>query len=835
LPPCTYPSTRQATGLFCVQNQDLGSLDLGCKRIRAKRKGKAVNFAFGLYLPPPTANRRIRKEYFVIKEIITQGELAPKAEVDNYFEHKPEVSLDDFLAAFYPNAEETIRIRIFEARGAPKIPKMKHNYEAYREEGIPDESSHASLRELNNLHGVYFIVNAGGHEDKDITRYTAFFAECDDGSLIEQHAKLDASPIASSIRVETKKSVHAYWLIEGDCDEQQWRDVQARLIAYFGSDPTIKNPSRAMRLPCFNHVTYNGVNDYSYKLVEVVQFAPSKRYTVEKMLSAFPALAQEKEESLTEALRSSVTSSESFVAWQGLHEETKRRLLSMRPLTKDSNGEWGHVKGICHDGKGDTGIYVNLNGGGYGCHKGCEPADIRRALGLPERPLSSSNSSNSQSSGSKGKAFPKLDREKALYGLAGDIVLAIEPHSEADPVALLVQLLVAFGNLTGRSAHFVAEADRHYTNLFAVIVGDSSRGRKGSSLGHVRRLLEEADENWAGCITGGLTSGEGLVHHVRDECDDFMPGAIRESKRALVIESEFASVLRVQKRDGNTLSTLIRQAWDTGMLNVMRRNSPDKATNAHISIIGHITSDELKRCLQDTDAVNGYANRFLWVWSRRSKKLPEGGHFDQTDAAPLIRRLKDAAEFARGVGVVKRDEEARKLWREIYGNLDDEISSGRLGSILSRAEAQIMRLACIYALLDCSSVVKRVHLEAAKAVWDYCVASSRYIFGEHSLSKKAQKIYDRLSETGDKGLNKTELLKGNGGRSFGLNVALAELEQAGFARMMKVPTAGRDEERWFVSAVIDERRDENDEFDEESPNGEDLSSSNSSGSAQRAA
>lgn len=769
------------------------------------------------------------------RETITQGEQAPKAEVDSYFGQKPEVALDDFLAAFYPDVNETIHLRTFKAKDAPDGQTTPHNWEVTRAELASDEACRNTLAELNKHNGIYFAVNSGGHKDREIVRYNAFFMEIDEGPLEEQYTKIDASPLPTSIRVETKKSVHAYWLLAGDCTEAEWREIQSRLIAHFGSDRSIKNPSRVMRLPHTNHVTYNGVDDYSYKAVEVVQFAPSRRYTVEEMLSAFPAVVKEQEQPLSEVLRESVSSIQNFAAWGELHEETKRRLLSIRPINKDGNGEWAHVKGICHNGKGDTAIYINLSSGAYGCHKGCETADIRRALALPERPLSSSNSSNSQSREHRSKAFPKLDREKALYGLAGEIVLAIEPHSEADPVALLVQLLVAFGNLMGRSAHFVAEADRHYTNLFAVIVGDSSRGRKGSSLGHVRRLLEEADENWAGCITGGLTSGEGLVHHVRDECDDFMPGAIRESKRALVIESEFASVLRVQKRDGNTLSTLIRQAWDTGTLNVMRRNSPDKATNAHISIIGHITSDELKRCLQDTDAVNGYANRFLWVWSRRSKKLPEGGYFDQTDAAPLIRRLKEAAEFARSVGVVKRDEEARKLWREIYGKLDDEISSGRLGSILSRAEAQIMRLACIYALLDCSSVVKCVHLEAAKAVWDYCVASSRYIFCEHSLSKKAQKIYDRLSEAGDEGLNKTELLKSNGGRSFGLNVALGELEQAGFASMMKVPTAGRDAERWFVSAVSDERRDENDEFDEESPNGEDLSSSNSSNSTLRAA
>ena len=412
--------------------------------------------------------------------------------------------------------------------------------------------------------------------------------------------------------------------------------------------------------------------------------------------------------------------------------------------------------------------------------------------------------------------------------MAGNIVRAIEPESEADPSALLVQLLVAFGNVAKRNAYFVAEADRHYTNLFTVVVGDSSRGRKGSSLSYIRSLMEEADDNWAGVISGGLTSGEGLVHHVRDEDDGFMPGAIRQGKRALVVESEFASVLKAQSRQGSTLSTIIRQAWDTGNLSVMRRDSPDKATNAHISIIGHITGDELRQCLNGTDTVNGYANRFLWVVSRRSKKLPEGGYFNVADHAPLIARLKKAIEFAGTVGEMKRDEEARELWREIYGQIDDELPSGRLEAIFSRAEAQIMRLACVYALLDCSNIVRRIHLEAAKAVWDYSVASTRYVFGSYVLGKKAQKFLDLLNEAGTAGLNKTDLLRKNGGRSDGLNEALAELEQAGYAFSVRIPTDGRDEERWVASSVNVTQNDEFDESDEETFNANTPDSSNSS-------
>ena len=78
----------------------------------------------------------------------------------------------------------------------------------------------------------------------------------------------------------------------------------------------------------------------------------------------------------------------------------------------------------------------------------------------------------------------------AFYGLAGDIVKTIAPHSEADPVAVLIHLLVMFGNIIGRSAYYPVEATRHYMNIFAVCVGESSKGRKGTSAGHPRRLLE---------------------------------------------------------------------------------------------------------------------------------------------------------------------------------------------------------------------------------------------------------------------------------------------------------------------------------------------------------
>ncbi len=200
------------------------------------------------------------------------------------------------------------------------------------------------------------------------------------------------------------------------------------------------------------------------------------------------------------------------------------------------------------------------------------------------------------------------------------MVRTIEPDSEADPVALLMNFLVAYGNLTGPKPHFMVEADIPAMRLNAVLVGETSKARKGTSWGHIRRILESVDREWEGQrVMDGLSSGEGLIYQVRDAQGE---DSGSEDKRLLVVEGEFARTLRVLSRDGNTLSPVIRSAWDSGHLRILNKNSPASATGAHVSIIGHITRDELLRYLSSTEYANGFGNRILWGCVRRSKALP---------------------------------------------------------------------------------------------------------------------------------------------------------------------------------------------------------------------
>jgi hypothetical protein len=280
--------------------------------------------------------------------------------------------------------------------------------------------------------------------------------------------------------------------------------------------------------------------------------------------------------------------------------------------------------------------------------------------------------------------WPKPLAEEALHGLAGAIVRAIDPVTEADPAAVLVQLLVAVGNAAGRGPHFQVEGSRHGLNLYAVLVGDTSKARKGTSWGRVLDLMRAADPEWAaGCVVHGLSSGEGLIWEVRDPIhksepvkdpktkeitsyQDVIVDQGVEDKRRLVIESELASTLRVMGRDGNTLSPVLREGWDSGNLRALTKNSPAVATAAHISAIGHITAAELTRYLDRTEVANGLGNRFLWVCSRRSKVLPEGGG-EVAGRADLVRRLREVLTFAAASTELRRrrgaGDEARQRLR----------------------------------------------------------------------------------------------------------------------------------------------------------------------------
>jgi Protein of unknown function (DUF3987)/Primase C terminal 2 (PriCT-2) len=410
----------------------------------------------------------------------------------------------------------------------------------------------------------------------------------------------------------------------------------------------------------------------------------------------------------------------------------------------------------------------------------------------------------------KDPAWPTM-RQEAYHGIAGQLVAAIEPHSESDPVATLIQFLTCFGNSVGRTKFYLAEATPHHTNLFVTLVGISSKGRKGTSFGHIRPVMTFCDGDW---VTnnlrddGGLSSGEGLINVVRDPVEKWDPKEQQhyladpgvEDKRLMLVEGEFAGLLSVMERPGNTISPLIRKAWDDGNLSTLTRQSPLKATGAHISIIGHITNDELRARLTRTEMGNGFANRFLFMLVRRSKELPFGGNVDAAEIRRIGWSLCSIRVYAQECsGRINFSPDAAQLWEAEYHDLSTA-HSGLLGSITARSEAQTVRLALVYALLDKSDVIDVPHLRAALAVQQYAFDSAGYIFGQSLGDETADTILQALKNHPE-GMTRTAIsnLFSNHKERDKIRVALALLLGKGLARMKLVKTGGAPAEVWFAT------------------------------------
>jgi Primase C terminal 2 (PriCT-2)/BT4734-like, N-terminal domain/Protein of unknown function (DUF3987) len=385
--------------------------------------------------------------------------------------------------------------------------------------------------------------------------------------------------------------------------------------------------------------------------------------------------------------------------------------------------------------------------------------------------------------------WPEI-RAEAFDGLAGDFVRAIAPHSEADPAALLAQFVVTFGVVAGRHRYFQVEATQHFPNEFVVVVGATSRARKGTSHEHTRVQMEEADTTWGyDNYIKGCGSGEGLIAAVRDERrakvpikekgrivdyqDDIVDEGVSD-KRGLFYTGEFASIIKVAAREGNTLSEVIRDCWDTGNLRNTVKTNPMRATGAHIGIVGHITIDEVRKLLTTTDLANGFANRFLFVCAKRSAHLlPDGGSVAQVDFTELRARLQAAIAFATHDGRMYRDAQAKAAWHAVYKPLSDD-RTGLADTILARAEAHVLRLSMLYALLDCSEEIQHKHLNAALALWTYVEDSAAHVFGNAIGDATADTIVQELEKKGATGITKNAFLED----IFQRNTPAAEITRA---------------------------------------------------------
>jgi hypothetical protein len=243
-----------------------------------------------------------------------------------------------------------------------------------------------------------------------------------------------------------------------------------------------------------------------------------------------------------------------------------------------------------------------------------------------------------------------------------------------------------------------------------------------------------------------------------------------EDKRLFILDEEFSSCLTASRREGNTISAIIRCLWDSGDLSPLTKSNRIKATGAHIGIVSHITLAELNKKLEDTETFSGFANRILWTCARRQRLVPFPKPMPPDELEKMRDELRSIIKKCQEIEEMVLSRNARERWVSIYEDLSKD-HSGLVGACINRAESQVLRLSMIYALLDASSSISVSHLESALAVWRYCEGSAKFIFAGREVNPYAQKIMDLLE-------NVPEMSTKDIYDAFSRNITKKQMEEA---------------------------------------------------------
>jgi hypothetical protein len=352
--------------------------------------------------------------------------------------------------------------------------------------------------------------------------------------------------------------------------------------------------------------------------------------------------------------------------------------------------------------------------------------------------------------------------EDAFHGPLGEYARRNQVRVEIDSLSLLLQLLAVTSVADGRRAYAYGGPDRHYPNLYVLIVGTTGVGKGGS--GTVANELGEAiDPGFSQRTAYNVASAPALVQLVSDgvtatERKKAKNGEYKEiqhvkrepvtDKRLLLFLPEFGSTLVAQKRDGSTLRDELKNAWDGRTIENNKHNCRERATAPHIGMIGHITPVDLQTGSTRADVGNGYLNRFLITEARSAQTLPF--HVPEPDCSDLLDHLRGVLErlgpVNQGARCLDWAEDARDEWAAFYTAIKNRRHPfiADVPELAGRLYAQVMRVALNYALLDEAPAIHLQHLRAGKAVCLEALDRIRHLFTGKATGNSDSDLVQKL-------------------------------------------------------------------------------------------
>jgi hypothetical protein len=378
--------------------------------------------------------------------------------------------------------------------------------------------------------------------------------------------------------------------------------------------------------------------------------------------------------------------------------------------------------------------------------------------------------------------FPDPPGREAFAGLLGEMVAAILDGTDASEVGLLASLVALCGPLVPSKAYF----GRTQTSTpHIALVGESSIGRKGTAMNRALDALSSAlgADRLNRVVMDGINSGEGLV----TELERRQVGSRGEPTSAVVFEEEFATLLAAAGRDGSSLDSRMRQAFDGGPLSNRKASSSQTVLPPYwLSALVGITPSELQDKGPAGALTSGSANRWLWLPVVRREE-------DVANVAPeLPLALRQALWAAHDAATaappdITHDGGVSRLLTD-YGKHLVRDATGLAKDLSRRYPIIAFRIGLIHAALGRSAVVTEEHVWRGIALTEYARQGIPWVFGYTVGNELATLILRHLREVGS--LTKRDITRDWARDPVKRQRALDELRRLGFAEVVKDESKG---------------------------------------------
>lgn len=389
--------------------------------------------------------------------------------------------------------------------------------------------------------------------------------------------------------------------------------------------------------------------------------------------------------------------------------------------------------------------------------------------------------------------FPDAPGRVAYGGLMGEMVEGILEGTDASEVALLASLLSLCGALVPARAYF---GRMQMTAPHIALVGESSIGRKGTAMIRAQDALGEVlgGDVVNRILLDGINSGEGLVTALEYKQTQYK----REPTAGVLFEEEFATLLSAAGRDGSSLDSRLRQAFDGGPLSNRKASGTQTVEPPYwLSALVGITPSELQEKGPSGALQSGSANRWLWLPVIRRE-------VDVVNTAPVLppqarKALWAAYEAAReDPATLDHSEDVSRLLTA-YGKHLVKDATGLSKDLSRRYPVIAFRIAMIHAALERSRDITAEYIHRGIALTEYARRGVPWVFGFTVGNELATLILRHLREVGS--LTRSQITRDWARDPIKRQRALDELRRLGFAEVVKLPTGnGRNRAELRLSA-----------------------------------